>query len=140
MQTVNQMEADLLREKLDKLKKNEASISKEELITKYKKSYKALLDDINSLANRVMGQELFYFLYPKSFLERGRQLVLEQFERNKIAIANALYKHYSVDEYVKILRKMNSDILDDFFSAGYTMDNEIGKSINPWIIPSAATA
>lgn len=137
MQIVNLLEEDLLKEKLEKLKKNEANLSKEDLHTKYKKSYTALLRDINRLANQVMSQELFYFLYPEDFLERGRQLALQQFEENKIALANALFRNYSYDEYVSILRRMNSAILGEFFSTKHII-NGIGKSINPWIAPERA--
>lgn len=141
MPIINLMEDDLIKEKLEKLRKNETNISEEELQTKYKKPYKALLADINRLANIILQQELFYFLYPEDFLERGRQLVLELFEKNKVALATALFKHYSYDEYVSILREMNSAILGEFFKAEHIVTGEIGHSINPWIAPaSAATA
>lgn len=141
MPIINLMEDDLIKEKLEKLRKNETNISEEELQTKYKKPYKALLADINRLANIILQQELFYFLYPEDFLERGRQLVLELFEKNKVALATALFKHYSYDEYVSILREMNSAILGEFFKAEHIVTDEIGHSINPWIAPaSAATA
>lgn len=141
MPIINLMEDDLIKEKLEKLRKNETNISEEELQTKYKKPYRALLADINRLANIILQQELFYFLYPEDFLERGRQLVLELFEKNKVALATALFKHYSYDEYVSILREMNSAILGEFFKAKHIVTGEIGHSINPWIAPaSAATA
>lgn len=141
MPIINLMEDDLIKEKLEKLRKNETNISEEELQTKYKNPYKALLADINRLANIILQQELFYFLYPEDFLERGRQLVLELFEKNKVALATALFKHYSYDEYVSILREMNSAILGEFFKAEHIVTGEIGHSINPWIAPaSAATA
>lgn len=141
MPIINLMEDDLIKEKLEKLRKNETNISEEELQTKYKKPYKALLADINRLANIILQQELFYFLYPEDFLERGRQLVLELFEKNKVALATALFKHYSYDEYVSILREINSAILGEFFKAEHIVTGEIGHSINPWIAPaSAATA
>lgn len=142
MQNVyNLSEDDLLREQLDKLRKNEANISREDLKTKYKKSYHALLADINRLANVIMQQELFNFLYPEDFLERGRSLFLEQYEQNKFALATALFKNYSFDEYVEILRNMNSVILKEFFSTKHIFNGKIGQSINPWIVQtSAATA
>lgn len=141
MPIINLMEDDLIKEKLEKLRKNETNISEEELQTKYKKPYRALLADINRLANIILQQELFYFLYPEDFLERGRQLVRELFEKNKVALATALFKHYSYDEYVSILREMNSAILGEFFNTEHIVTGEIGHSINPWIAPaSAATA
>lgn len=141
MPIINLMEDDLIKEKLEKLRKNETNISEEELQTKYKKPYRALLADINRLANIILQQELFYFLYPEDFLERGRQLVRELFEKNKVALATALFKHYSYDEYVSILREMNSAILGEFFKTEHIVTGEIGHSINPWIAPaSAATA
>lgn len=141
MPIINLMEDDLIKEKLEKLRKNETNISEEELQTKYKKPYRALLADINRLANIILQQELFYFLYPEDFLERGRQLVRELFEKNKVALATALFKHYSYDEYVSILREMNSAILGEFFNTDHIITGEIGHSINPWIAPaSAATA
>lgn len=138
MPIINLMEDDLIKEKLEKLRKNETNISEEELQTKYKKPYKALLADINRLANIILQQELFYFLYPEDFLERGRQLVLELFEKNKVALATALFKHYSYDEYVIILRGMNSAILGEFFKTKHIVTGEIGHSINPWIAPASA--
>lgn len=141
MPIINLMEDDLIKEKLEKLRKNETNISEEELQTKYKKPYRALLADINRLANIILQQELFYFLYPEDFLERGRQLVRELFEKNKVALATALFKHYSYDEYVSILREMNSAILGEFFKTEHIVTGEIGHSINPWIAPApAATA
>lgn len=136
----NIIEETLIREKLDILKKNEESVGKEALRTKYKKPYETLLADINRLANIIMKQELFYILYPEDFLERGRQLVLKLFEENKKALATALFKNYSFDEYVGILRKMNSVILGEFFLTKHILNGETGQSINPWIVPAAATA
>lgn len=129
----NMIEDEILM-KLEKLKKNEKNLSREELLRKYAKSYKSLLTDINRLANKIMRQELFYFLYPEDFLERGRQLVLDLYEENKKALATALFENYSLDEYVHILRKINSTILGEFSQTKHVWTGEIGLSINPWAV------
>lgn len=122
----------LLQEKLNILRKNEENLSQEELRVRYKISYQKLLSEIRCLYNRVMAQELFYFSYPGDFLEKGKQLVLEQFNLRKKDLAIALFCDYSADKYIKILREMNHVITEEFFSSEHIIDG-INFSINPWI-------
>ena len=77
-----------------------------------------------------MAQELFYFSYPEDFVDRGKELVCEQFEQHKKELTAALFCNYSADEYIRTLRAMNSAILVEFFSSEHII-NGINCYINP---------
>ena len=66
---------DLLQMKLDILKKNRENIPDEDLYTRYKKSYDALLRSIDELATQLMDEIMFRFLVEKYFVQEGHEMM-----------------------------------------------------------------
>lgn len=118
MEQKNQMIEDdeLLQQKLDKLRKNREKVSLEELRTKYAKPYRALLADIKFLSQKILEQEMFYVLFPKEFGEIGAKKLSEIYEENKNALSDSLYKQYSANEFIAILRKMHCSLMEEYFT------------------------
>ena len=126
-------EKEELQKKLDVLKKNRESISKEDLETKYAKAYQKLLSEINALMNEIMFTELFFFLYTVDFLEKGRDLVAEEMKKKSKMLSKALYTDYSAQEFVNLLREIHHEIISQYMTEEHDFSTQSRCRINPFI-------
>ncbi len=126
-------EKEELQKKLDVLKKNRESISKEDLETKYAKAYHKLLSEINALMNEIMFRELFFFLYTVDFLETGRDLVAEEMKQKRKRLSKALYTDYSAQEYIDLLREIHREIFSQYLAEEHDFTTQSRCRINPFI-------
>lgn len=108
---------DELKRLVEKLKKNESNISKEELITKYKKSYMALKNKIKRKADELIDEMLIEDLLivkdEKGYkcLEDISRFVEEKKDEGIIRqCSDLIFKKYDVDKVVELAKDVKTGI------------------------------
>lgn len=108
---------DELKRLVEKLKKNESNISKEELITKYKKSYMALKNEIKKKADELIDEMLIEDLLivkdEKGYkcLEDISRFVEEKKDEGIIRqCSDLIFKEYDVDKVVELTKVVKEGI------------------------------
>lgn len=108
---------DELKRLVEKLKKNESNISKEELITKYKKSYMALKNEIKRKADELIDEMLIEDLLivkdEKGYkcLEDISRFVEEKKDEGIIRqCSDLIFKKYDVDKVVELAKDVKTGI------------------------------
>lgn len=107
---------EMLRQLVEKLKKNEKQISKELLQTKYKSSYERLRKDISMTADLIVKDRVWSGIYIQKDLE-GEVLVrkIRELAQNvgvKKKIHTALYVEYDVDRFLQVLDQFSDQVRD----------------------------
>ena len=107
---------EMLRQLIEKLKKNEKQISKELLQTKYKNSYDRLRKDIGITADLIVKDRVWSGIYIQKDLE-GEVLVrkIKELAQNvgvKKKIHTALYVEYDVDRFLQVLDQFSDQVRD----------------------------
>lgn len=108
---------DELKILVEKLKKNESNISKEELITKYKKSYMALKNEIKKKADELIDEMLIKDLLivkderGYKCLEDISRFVEEKKDEGIIRqCSDLIFKKYDVDKVVELPKDVKTGI------------------------------
>lgn len=102
-----------LQEKLEVLRKNEEALSHEELTTKYKVSYEALLGEIKELAKRVLAERLNHVFANKVHAEE----VVETFNNAKAVYQKTLFSEYNAEAALDAFNKIFEPLFTKFFVA-----------------------
>ena len=107
---------EMLRQLIEKLKKNEKQISKDLLQTKYKNSYDRLRKDISMTADLIVKDRVWSGIYIQKDLE-GEVLVrkIRELAQNtgvKKKIHTALYVEYDVDRFLQVLDQFSDQVRD----------------------------
>lgn len=123
---------DLLQMKLDSLKKNRENIPEDLLKTKYKKSYEALLRNIDELATKLMDEIMFHFLVEKYFVSEGHEMMKRLINKEKDSLKNCLYKEYSAQAYADICQSIYSAVIDKYLKEWRGWEGEEKYTLNPF--------
>lgn len=123
---------DLLQMKLDILKKNREKISEEDLRTRYKKSYDALLGTIDELAIQLMDEIMFRFLVEKYFVQEGHEMMRRLINKEKNCMKDCLYKEYSAEAYADICQSIYSAVITRYFEVFNGWEGEEKYTLNPF--------
>lgn len=137
---------DIAQELLDKLKKNEESISKEELNTRYKKSYENLKAEICKALTEVMRSFIFGSLYvkhgdrdsAKKIFDKVDEIFAEEKENGTIQRAKEIAMiTYKLEEFVNAICYLNCRIRYEAYGPywvsqcqSYNGDNDTYKWYN----------
>lgn len=125
---------EMLRQQIEKLKKNEQNLSKEELTGKYAKAYQKMQDEIKNSMISVFIENTCYLLVPETFVQEGREMVRSSFEQRLKDMNVALRKEYDVDKFVAICDEVNKQIIAKAFSIPVEDWNSNTRfHINPWM-------
>ena len=112
-----QSQIDELKSLVEKLKRNDSSVSKEDLITKYKKPYLKLKNDIKKIADKLIDEILIEgLLIVKD--ERGYKCLedISQFVEKKKdegiirQCSDLIFKKYDVDKVVELAKDVKTGI------------------------------
>ena len=108
---------DELKRLVEKLKKNESNISKEELITKYKKSYMALKNEIKKKANELIDEMLIKDLLVvkdekgyKCLEDISKFVETKKDEGINWQCSDLIFKEYDVDKMVELTKAVKVGI------------------------------
>lgn len=123
---------DLLQLKLDALKKNRENIPEEDLKTRYKKSYEALLKSIDELATALMDEIMFRFLVEKYFADEGHEMMKRLINKEKDSLKICLYKEYSAKAYADICQSIYSAVIDKYLKEYRGWEGEEKYTLNPF--------
>lgn len=123
---------DLLQMKLDSLKKNRENIPEDLLKTRYKKSYEALLKNIDELATKLMDEIMFRFLVEKYFADEGHEMMKRLINKEKDSLKICLYKEYSAKAYADICQSIYSAVIDKYLKEYRGWEGEEKYTLNPF--------
>lgn len=123
---------DLLQLKLDALKKNRENIPEEDLKTRYKKSYEALLKSIDELATALMDEIMFRFLVEKYFADEGHEMMKRLINKEKDSLKICLYKEYSAKAYSEICQTIYETVINRYFEEYRGVEGEEKYTLNPF--------
>ena len=123
---------DLLQMKLDSLKKNRENIPEDLLKTRYKKSYEALLKNIDELATKLMDEIMFHFLVEKYLVSEGHEMMKRLINKEKDSLKNCLYKEYSAQAYADICQSIYSAVIDKYLKEWRGWEGEEKYTLNPF--------